>query len=41
LGVLARNVEVLDVIPLVVAIAENAATRTHGERKSEAMLVGI
>ena len=41
LGMFARNVKVLDVVALVVPIAEDAATRTHGERKSEAMLVGI
>ena len=41
LVVLAGNVEVLDVVAEVVAIAEDAAARADGEREGEAVLVGV
>ena len=41
LVVFAGNVEVLDVVAEVVAIGEDAAARADGERKGEAVLVGV
>jgi len=41
LVVLTRNVEVVDVVAEVVAVGEDAAAGTDGEREGEAVLIGV
>jgi hypothetical protein len=41
LGVVARDIEVLDIVAEVITITEDAAARTDGEREREAMLIGV
>jgi hypothetical protein len=41
LGMLARNVEVVNIIPQVVAIGEGAATRTDRQMKRQTALASV